>query len=379
MFGQKMKSSSKERFFMNILLVGMLAYHNFGNACTNYALNEYVKQKGYPISFCNYMSLRDHSEENRGKALVKTASWAIISLITFSKQAKFRRFTKEHIRLTRKYRSFKELEADPPAADLYLVGSDQVWNPTLDTREYRLEWVKQGLKMAYSASIGESEMSEKDLNILASSVRDFRHIGIREESGKKLLDRAGIPNVKHVMDPVFLLSPEHWRNMVVPNRWGDYVLVLSYEKNRPASEVLKRFKKEKGLKIVEVGNSTPKFRGISDQHIKNIGVEETLSMIYHAKYVVTTSFHTTAFCLMFHKEFLSVLSIMAPSRQLGILKMCGLENRAVAEGENFTLQQKLAEIDWAKVDEILSERAEDSKAWLTDALKDCDEFIKKQG
>ena len=100
-----------------------------------------------------------------------------------------------------------------------------------------------------------------------------------------------------------------------------------------------------------------------------------MSLIRHAELVVTTSFHTTAFALMFNVNVISVLSILAPARQTSLLKLCGLEERAVSDGETADIDELLSEPNWVSVNAKIREKTTESKAWLNAAIKDCERIL----
>ena len=58
----------------------------------------------------------------------------------------------------RRYTSFQELKNDPPAYDVYVAGSDQIWNPFIYADKqfepaFLLDFVREGRKISYAPSL----------------------------------------------------------------------------------------------------------------------------------------------------------------------------------------------------------------------------------
>ncbi|MFR1286996.1 MAG: polysaccharide pyruvyl transferase family protein [Subdoligranulum sp.] len=70
-------------------------------------------------------------------------------------------------------------------------------------------------------------------------------------------------------------------------------------------------------------------------------VEQFLSLIYYADYVITDSFHCTAFSLNFNKEFFTFYPGKYSARLHSILTLTGTENRAEPQNAD-----DLKEIDY---------------------------------
>lgn len=361
---------------MKIIVASLVSHHNFGTVFQNYALTKYLSKLGYDSYLLNYLWRFDKEKHPLVPKIKFHILWFLINRIIFLKRYRFKKFLKRNIRFTKRYKTSSALRKNPPESDVYLIGSDQVWNPIFNTNGvFFLRWVRKGFKMSYSSSIGESKLSKEVLDDMCDALKDFKYIAVREDTGQKMLTEAGIPDVTHVMDPVFLLDANEYETLLNPNKYGKYILVISYEKNDITNKVLKKLKDRTGLKVIEFGHFTQEFIDIADKFLKNIGPEEIISLIKNAEIVVTTSFHVTAFSLIFNVNFVPVLSNYTPSRQTSLLKICGLEERAIGKGNIIDAEKLLEAPDWTSVNNKLKKKITESKEWLKQALKDCERSL----
>ena len=242
---------------------------------------------------------------------------------------KFDRFLSQNISQTKEYGSIAELTNDPPIADFYINGSDQVFGLR---GEFDLERMLQfgdeiTKRYSYAASLGEYDWSEEEKKTFARMIEKFSMISVREQYAKEYIE--GFANVScevHV-DPVFLLQRDEW-DAIAAERIveEDYILCYPLIGNSDTQTVLDELKKKTGLKTVCV-QTFPRRRVKADKYIFDAGPEEFLSLFKHAKYIVTTSFHGTAFSLIFEKPFYTMIKNYKSQRMTDLLNMVGLSER----------------------------------------------------
>lgn len=197
--------------------------------------------------------------------------------------------------------------------DLYVVGSDQMWN-----FESRKEFAQITLlsfapetakKMAFAVSFGKKEIEPSMEKYVSEQLKKFNFISVREKSGVKICDKLGYKNAFVHHDPTMQLSVNDYRELydestVVPK--DKYVLL--YLLNNPCDFSLQSFfkwaKKEK-LKVVYInGNSfLPKFNLYKKTYAT---IPQWLKLIDCAEYVFTNSFHGTVFSILFNKSFMAI-------------------------------------------------------------------------
>ncbi len=173
---------------MKIITVSLFNLHNFGTLVQNYATNKYISSLGgYDTRVLNYCYLYDHKSLGMKRKLSAYRNDFMVKFLLFGRRLKFYIFAKSNIKLTRKYKTFDQIKNNPPEGDMYLVGSDQVWNKNIisNNQVYLLNWIKSTVKMSYSSSIGEDDVDKDEAQRLRNALGDFKYISVRENTGKK--------------------------------------------------------------------------------------------------------------------------------------------------------------------------------------------------
>lgn len=220
--------------------------------------------------------------------------------------------------------------------DLFITGSDQVWNPISLDDNFFLNFVSEKKKISYAASIGADEIDQKKIDILVDKLRDFDIISVREESAKKILEKNGVHNVTVQIDPVFLLSKEEWSAVAeskiqLKDRFI-FVYLLSGDVN--LRKRIEMFATNKGLVIYDFSPIQLFTKNYSSYC--NKGPLEFVKYISEASYCCTDSFHCTAFCLIFKKRFVTfcrknIINQTSNNRIVDLLNKFNLQEHALSE------------------------------------------------
>jgi len=292
-------------------------------------------------------------------------------------QYECRRFVAKHIALSRTYYSYLELEVNPPKADIYLTGSDQVWNTTHNhgvDKAFYLDYApKDAPRYAYAASIGMSQIPTEYVEETKMLLAKYQRISVREQSNIGLLASIGIKS-EQVLDPTLLLNKKEWIKYARPMTFTEpYLLVYSVEsKERDAivGKVAQQVAKAKGLKIYEVNYfGANKAIPDCDKHFFHATPDLFLALIANAGYVVVSSFHGTAFSINFNKDFISVAPDRFSSRLDGILSVTGLEWRKVSDVNDVTDELISMTIDYSTVNGKIKTEREKSISFLKEILE----------
>ena len=264
-------------------------------------------------------------------------------------------------------------------ADLYMVGSDQVWNSEIlqeETEKYMLSFVPKGnKKVSYAASFGTEKWTDHNLYEKAKELlSDFNYITVRESSGVDILKQNFGLDSFQVLDPCFLLSDyseiteyrKRKDGVEINDQLVTYKLVYSYDWYLQAERLAKKF----NCKLIELNGRYLKKR--SDMHgfnIKNIPVSAWVSSIATAKYVVTDSFHGCVFSLIYQRQFVVLPALKARSTRLtSLLSALGLTDRiAHTVQECRSILEK--EIDYKRVSIILERLRKESRNQLNQMLQ----------
>ncbi len=229
--------------------------------------------------------------------------------------------------------------------DMYLTGSDQVWNVTIDDYDeiYFLNFVHNHAKIAYAVSQGAKDINKFAVNPkeIARYIKDIDFVSVREENGQKWIKNLTSKNYPIVLDPTLLLSKEAYacieeKHDLKNIRKGGFIFVYAAQLSREYFEIIEKYAKENNLKIVLWHNNVwlKRFgwlRGIICPKGQNPG--KYLDLIKNAKFVCTSSFHGVAFSTIYRKNFVVLendgMRAGDDDRMTGFLKRLKLSDRIV--------------------------------------------------
>lgn len=344
--------------------VSIITYHdedNYGATLQAYATYRAVKELGFTPEIINL-----HMAHRKG--LVSKFLYGL-------KRLRFNSFRSKFMpNKTRIYTSVEELRQDPPQSNVYLVGSDQTWNPSI-SKEYALAYFLDfgsecQKRVSYASSFGtgtwsDSEFAKKE-NVKRLLSR-FTSLLIREDKGVEIARNEFALEAYQVVDPVLLFPsyPELTGELPVSKDIVVYKIKNDAEFYRRA--VL--LGKDMNCKVRSIG-SMRRPKGILTSYPERI--EKWVKNIGSAKYVFTDSFHGTVLSLLYHRQF--VVYVGNPkliSRITSLLSMVGLTNRICTNENSMEDILKLMneKIDYAKVDRILQDARSKSLHLLKNAIE----------
>jgi hypothetical protein len=264
------------------------------------------------------------------------------------------------------YHTNEDLKKNVPVADAFICGSDQIWNSFFQNGKdpaFYLDFVPNNrLKISYAASFAIDEIAEDLKPFVQQKVARLDHISVREISGKKILAALGINVVTQVLDPVFLLSATHWKEKFVSPISGDYIFIYDFDSNPIIEKIAQKMAQDKGLKIFTVNENIT----YSDKNFYLEGPEKFLSLMYHAQFVLTNSFHSVAFSLLFKKQFAVVnRADKINTRMRDLLVLFDLSALLISTENDF---DQLPIIDFNNWEERLNPVIERSKLFLKASL-----------
>jgi hypothetical protein len=218
-------------------------------------------------------------------------------------------FSNKHLPLTEiVYRCVQDLQQNPPCADVYIAGSDQIWNtffPNGTDPAFYLDFGPKTVRReSYAASFATSQLKSGTEGFVRKNLSRFDRISVREESGLTILEHLGIRNGVREDDPVFLLSAEKWAKLADGAGEGEhYLLVYDFFSDPALKQEAKSVARIRNLRIFAV---CPFKQHYADKDYTEAGPESFLSLVKNADIVVTNSFHAIAFCDIFKREYLFV-------------------------------------------------------------------------
>lgn len=260
---------------------------------------------------------------------------------------RFDAFSKKYFRLSSRYSSKEELgkECGKNYSSI-LVGSDQLWLPgNIAADYYTLNFVPTTVNsIAYATSFGQPSLPKDSAKKATIFLKKIKHIGVREESGQKLVKKLAGRNVPVVCDPTLLFTGDEWMKIQKkePIIKGKYILCYFLGNNPPHREFAEKLKKETGCKIIaltHLDEFVKSDEGYADETPYDIDPADFLNLIRNAEYVCTDSFHCSVFSILYKKEFYTFRRYNRNTRQSTnsrldtLFKITGIEGRLLAGDE----------------------------------------------
>lgn len=352
--------------------------YNVGASLQAYALEQYLTGQGHDVEIIDYKpdylsrhySLSvvsnprfDHPLVRQTYLLAKLPGRLMARF--GGRKRNFDLFRQSMLRVTAKrYDSAAALRDDPPEADAYIAGSDQIWNPLFPNGKdeaFFLAFVPDGKKrISYAASFAVEELAGEDRARMKPWLEKLDAVSVREASGVRLLESMGLQGVQ-VCDPVFLLTREQWAALAVQQPGG--VFVYDFDSSEQVQQMADALSESLNRPIVSVFPMAHAARVC-----RNMGPREFLGAIAAADVVLSNSFHATAFALLFHKDFFVVeRREKINTRMRDLLESVGLAGRMIGSAAETV---DAAPIDWEDVDHRLQRAIQHSRAFLRECLNE---------
>ena len=372
--------------FMKIATITFQAAHNFGSVLQAYALQTFVEQL-YPD--CTYQILNYRSKVQKDVYAVTTGGGSAKAILKNVlkmpykkdlqlKYNKFENFITQELNLTEaEINDEQKIPDEWKKYDVYISGSDQVWNVrALDFSNVNyLSFVTGVRKVSYAASFGplKIDWDRYDADRYRKLLEEFNYISVREEgSAENVRFLTGRDCEVHV-DPTLLLSADAWRKIQSDADYhnGDYILLYCLEPTRQQMDMAKLISKKLNLPIVHLKPANK--NDIINSFVKKYdsGPKDFLAYIDHCALVLTSSFHGTAFSLIYSKPFY-VFNGMEDKRISSILKATEQTARSIESLEDIENVKMINSVNlkWDKVEAFLSFQRKSSESYLRRAICD---------
>ena len=373
--------------------IGIITMHkvwNVGSALQAYATQKSIENLGHSSELIDYKYPNIEHRAAQGnikeakdlniKGLLRMIAQKIKRTITRPKVNLYQKFYNDFFKCSDKtYDTRCSLSETPPLYDIYMTGSDQVWNPKYigyDTN-YFLDFApEEKKKISYASSFSSKNIPSHLYNIYSEKLSKYDNISVRESSAQAIVKKMTGKNASVVCDPTLLLNNDDWMQIantstVKPQESYILVYVLGYAYN-PYPEIynyIERVIAELRLPVIYLNTIPGRLKGKYKQiNIDNWGPVEFLHLVKNAKFIVTDSFHGTAFALNFGTPFISCVKSKdsSDSRMLDLLKAVKAEDRAVTYNAN-------DEINFSSLSDITTNAIEEyrkkSLTYLKMALK----------
>lgn len=258
----------------------------------------------------------------------------------------------------------------PPSYDVWVSGSDQLWNPRIhfDIEPYLLGFTpEEDKRVSYASSLGVLEITRDYEPLFKRTIPRFHSIAMRETSAIPVIQKYTNIKIENVLDPTFLLSKREWRLMENEYAVSDSYLIcyfLGYTK-----EIIDYCNKQANhLGLVPIFISTNRFDVLAFPDVKfvqDVGPSEFLYLIDKSEFVLTDSFHGTVFSIIFEKQFVTYIgkNIKASTRITDLLTSLGIHNNVIQ-----SLSIKDSNLNYQVINEFLNKRITHSEEYLNYAI-----------
>lgn len=351
---------------MNNRKVYILTFHravNYGAVWQCFALTQVLKSEGFDVQVIDYFPdfLKIYHTNLPKKPLNFILKFLIIR--------KLNKFVNGELPLTKRYRTKEELKNNLPKSDIYICGSDQIWNKKIvgnDLSTYLLDFAPDSTKkIAYAASIGGNKIADEDKQLFVNALNSYHALSVREKLAQTEIERLTSLSSQIVLDPTLIAHKELFVNQVSGRFNGkDYVLVIDLEKNSLLRECAKSISKKENIPIINISGA---YYGYAKNPL-SISPNDWLSAIYNAKYVFVNSFHGLCFSILFEKEFFYVHKKIEEgnNRPLDLLENLNLMSRYVKKSNQVNINNR---IDYVATNYYLNKMKVSSVKFLLDAIE----------
>lgn len=315
-----------------IAIITLNGYFNYGNRLQNYALQTFLESLGFEVET---IRLNKNGRSERIKSWLRPVKYKLAGKsIELSRQKVFKQFSKKFISETNKtYNINDDLSELSNRYDYFVIGSDQVWNPSMNktSTAYFADFAPQEKVISYAASFGISELSPNVEEIYKKGLLNLKGISVREEDGKHLVKKLVNKESEVLVDPTLLLTEEQWLKIAtpIPNNIDKPYLLTYFLGGIPKKyeDFIEKIRNDNDLEIINLGDP-------QDEETYATGPSEFLTYIKNSQIFLTDSFHGSVFSIIFDKPFVvfeRVGSKSMFSRLKTLLKLFKLQDRIYSE------------------------------------------------
>lgn len=358
--------------------IGIMTYwwsdENYGQILQNYALQRYLSNQGHEPYLIKYFPPKDYRYAwiRRNLKFLKliipgkrTEYLRERALVRANKQRSFNEFKRKYLVTTARVYGYKDLIINPPSADVYITGSDQVWNTysngeklTYDQknqfRAFLLDFgASEVSRVAYAASWGRRSISQEEKDICRTVLKKFCYLSVREKAGVDICKELGY-NAKLIADPTLLFAAEDYRELyqetIDREALGDYVFLYYRGSGDIDIDEVYEWAKSKKLKVIFVP-----YNGFSDKDHRMIypTIQKWLYFIDNAEYVITDSFHCGLFSILFNKKLgvvkATTQGVGTNTRFDSLFEIMGIGTRYICRGCYSELEKPVQEFERKRI------------------------------
>lgn len=378
-------------------IITIVKVNNYGAELQAFALQKKIEQLGFKAEIINYLYYKNwrFKDSKLSRPFVpldnkqKILYWIKYRLINFiidkilpifhiptrNRNKNFAKFHVLNTKFSKEYVSMDSLYNSPPQYDIYVVGSDQVWNPSAlsSIEPYFLTFApRMAKKIAYASSFGRASIPPILHGEMSDLLNNIDVIAVREITGVKLVKELTGNDAELVADPTLLLARKDWEEYMTPYPAiaDKYILIYQLSDSESIVNYALKISEEKNIPVYRICKRS--FRVSKTPGIMNIldaGPSEFLYLIAHASILLTNSFHGTAFAINFNVPFYTIVSSKKDnnSRMESLLQMVGLNDRLLYD-DNVNRTVMGLNLDFERANIMLDDFRKESIRYLSKNL-----------
>ena len=388
--------------------IGILTFYhnscNFGGNLQAYALCALCNQNGYEAEQIAFIESKKTPERVSVLQKIKKIGIARFPFVLMKRilrniahrQPSLKREEKKHNVYARKKAAFEDFNknAIPHSKqiyyrdtvyqcvgdyDVFISGSDQIWNTGLYITEYFLNFVPdEKKKIAYAPSITVNQLSDEKCEMLSKYLNRYHAVSVRESEAVDLLQPLCDKPVQFVLDPTFLLDRADWEKIAEKTvDFGDYIFCYFLGNNEKERKIAKEYAQSRGLKLATIGHAwkvMKEDKDFGDVRLYDTTPGQFIELIKNAEYVFTDSFHAVVFSKIFEKQYFVFNRDnkgSMGSRIRTITSLFETEDRfCFGERETLGYVESLTDIDYGKELPEFEKKKKESIDFLLGALKE---------
>lgn len=291
----------------------------------------------------------------------------------------FEDFFNTYIKHSSKYYTLEEMRnAQSLPYDVMIAGSDQIWN-FMQTRYLDVFFLMMAnrwhaRKISYAASFSVSKLPDSKKSLYKKYLENMDAISVRETTGIDIVNNCSYCKATVVLDPTLLIKREEWveyigREDYLPKD-RKYVVIYTLSGSHYIYTLAKKIARKLGVEVINIKLGFSKVEGDDGiTHIGDAGPREFISIFNQAVYVITDSFHGTAFSINFNIPFTTLLNPVSNinSRALSILKLTGTESRLIYDDGSNKAPDTL-NLDFAPINKVIDRERKSSLEFLISSL-----------
>lgn len=367
--------------------IGLLTTHrvyNFGSVLQAFALQKVIERIGFNCTLINYQfpnKIHATDKENRNPFL-KVIRY-IMSIKHGRPDKKMQMgidiFRLNNLKMSVYYPDYDSLHQNPPVFDTYVLGSDQTWNVRHIAHDdtFLLSFANKGKKVSYASSAARKTIPQDYYDVFRNNLSQFDAISVRERNTQTLVERLIGIKPPILLDPTLLLDKQDWHHIALKSKYqvkrSPYILVYilrySFYPYPLATEIIRNLYKKFGYHLVLIRYSMRERLGLRDYEnlYEGIAPEDFVALFENASFVVTTSFHGTAFAINYNKPFYTIYDPESDDdRIISLLNQLGLQGRGLSIHENSPILS--GDVDYSIANERLNELRKESLDYLNTNL-----------